>query len=304
MSVLMKKTPLLTLLTFYSIGLYSCNGQSEPEYSQIELYRPDSMREILALNDTEFQVDISVNYGDFQTFTIDSNLSQASVNVSGVLRDEENVIGVIWSEIIGGFRIELSRQVQLFNASGSTTISAPHIFSEFDYDNDGRTNFAERLGESCVWSASENCTSTGRSETPTGNFILNGDASSGNDYWWTNNVLEEAGRHCVTTPALAPEIPRSALGYTPKFPVKANSTYTLQFEVSAQNNSTAKVTYSLPDFFDIFEESFDVSNDSQTKRIVFTNTSDDWKDVQLSFRFGDESGNRFCFDNIRVVKEQ
>jgi len=304
----MKKTTLLTLITFCSIGLYSCNGQNdvgfESEYAQIELYRPDSLREILALNDTEYQVDISVNYEGFQTFTIDSNRSQTSVNVSGVRRDEDNVIGVIWSEINAGFRVELSRQLQVFNATtGSTTISARHDFSGFDYDNDGKSNFAERLAETCVWSASENCTSSGRSETPTGNFILNGDASSGNEYWWTNNTFEEAGVHCVATPALTPEIPRSALGYFPKFPVKANSTHTLQFDVSAQSNTTAKVTYSLPNFFDIFEESFDVSTVPQTKSIVFTNNSNDQNNVQLAFVFGDESGNRFCFDNISLVKE-
>jgi len=143
------------LLTLSFFSLISCMSESNNESTFIDLFNPASDRQILAQDDAQMRVDISINANNAQTFFFGANSPSLTANVTGVRVGESNFIKLKWFEIIHGYEVEISEQSQHFIADGNTQISSTHTHTQFDYDKDGMSNFDERSIGDCVWSATK-----------------------------------------------------------------------------------------------------------------------------------------------------
>jgi len=282
------------------VSLSSCTGESGEKNTSMEFYKPDSIRQVLALENSELQVRIALNYGVFQDFIISGNGSTATVMVSGVLPNEENFIHIRWSEILEGYPVELSVQTQRFIEQGGTLIDASHDHTQFDYDGDGASNLAERMAGTCVWSDTETCSSPGQ---PTGNLLLNGDFSDGTQEWWPSSLSGQNGELCFAIPR--PTVTSLQMGYSRRFRIEERSRYKISFDVRAQTNSSINVLLLLPESngATLFEESVEVGNVYETNTIYFTNSNNGWDDVAFAFTVDTESENNYCLDNISIERD-
>jgi len=303
----MKNYSSMLLLAVSCFGMMSCISESDNESISLEFQRPNSDRQILALyDDSELRVDIRVNYASQpQTFYFGTNVSQRPVVVDGVLPGERNFIHLNWSEIIHGHYVELSEQKQHFVADGYTLISATHVHTQYDYDGDGTSNFDERSAGTCVWSSTESCVNQGQLDIPTDNALLNGDFSSGDNYWFSRwDEPQVSGEYCANSPVRAEFYWEAYLGYSQRIFIDANTRYTIVFDVRGQSDSEATVSMRVTDpSFTFFTESFDVTTTYQTKSISFENADDSYSDAHFGFNFGNGIDNRYCFDNIKLIRE-
>jgi len=147
-------------------GMIACASSEDSPITNIILDKPFAERQILAFENSTFRVDIRVNNGPVQSFTIFPGDNTLTASVAGVVLDQNNSIDVKWTELLNGFDVEISDQSQTFFADGNTVIDAMHITDQYDYDNDGASNSEERSAGMCVWSANEVCVTTGQADVP------------------------------------------------------------------------------------------------------------------------------------------
>lgn len=300
------------VLLILSYTLISCVSENSNESTTIKLNSPASDRQIIATNDIEWRALIQINEGPAQIFFFSNEDLPLSVSVTGVRRNADNHISIKWFEILHGHTVEIAEQSQNFIADGSTLVDATHSHTQFDYDRDGISNLDERSAGTCVWSTSVNCVNPGQTDIPTDNVLLNGDFSDGHRYWYTGlTVASEttSGEYCVNAPAMATERFDARIDYSPlPFFIDSNSSYNIVFDVRAQTTSEVYVqmTAQILDTFKPLVEntSVPVSTTYDTKSIRFETAEDAYSEVSIGFAFGDGTENTYCFDNIRLIREE
>ena len=153
----MNRRPLQLLLSLClaTTVLTSCGGGQDP-LTTIKLAGHSSIRQISAIDGNPLRVGVSVNAGQEQVFTVISSDS-ASLDITGVNINAQNLIEITWYEILNGYDVEISTQQQQFVADGSTNIDASHQHTQFDYDGDGVSNYDERIAGTCVWLLEPDC---------------------------------------------------------------------------------------------------------------------------------------------------
>jgi len=283
-------------------------SESNNKSASLELQRPNFDRQLLALyDDTELRVDIRVNYAPQpQTFYFENAAPLQPVFVDGVVPNEQNFIQLNWSEIIHGRRVELSEQKQHFIADGYTLITATHVHTQYDYDRDGTSNFDERSAGTCVWSSNEACVNQGQLDIPTDNALLNGDFSNEDNYWFSRwDEPQVNGEYCANSPVRAEFYWEAYLVHSRKLFIDGDTSYRIVFDVRAQSDSQATVSMRVTEpSFTFFTETFDITTTKQTKSITFRNSDDSYSDAIFGFNFGNGIDNQYCFDNIKLIREE
>lgn len=279
-------------------------GEVGEEGVLVDLQTPGSDRQILATGDREWRVDINVNSGNSQTFyfgSVDSPL----VSVTGIRPGESNFVAIKWTEIVNGIEVEISDQEDSFIADGNTRISTTHRHSQYDYDGDGTSNLNERSGGTCVWFPNEDCINPGQLDIPTDNLLLNGDFSNGGEYWFSTGGEQRQvqDEFCAATPASAQFYWETNVGYTPRLTLDANTSYRITFDVRADRNSKVYVVMAPANFeFNLVDENFDVSTTYAPISLLYESANSSYNDISFTFSIGDGTDNRFCFDNVKLIR--
>jgi len=201
--------------TIVTSGLIvSCNLTGADDHTtSIMVDDIETVRQIRAFGDNEVILEIRVNRGDVQTFYFDDLGTTLEAQLTGVRLNETNTVSLIWYERLNGFRIAISSQDHQFIADGNTIINSAHSHTQFDYDNDGISNYDEREAGTCVWW----CTPTCELDIPpdelanqnsndvadaSANILLNGSFNNGAENWGTSNGINEGirnGKYCFET---------------------------------------------------------------------------------------------------------
>lgn len=283
-------------------GLFSCT--SEDANTQIEIYLPDSIRQTLQFDKTKLIVRITVNDAPAQTFEINDGLSSTNVFVSGIRMGQRNDIRIVWIEVVDGRNVELSQQRQSFIADERTLIDAPHSYSQYDYDNDSISNFDERLADTCVWSANEQCGDDDIPPVTAGSLLVDEDFSDGRAAWYFEGVdaYFRDGEFCVTSPSSAIQYWESYINNSMLFPVEANKNYVFSFDIKADVPSTVRyVANNLEDgiYTAVVNQVIPVSTSYERKVVPFSFVGD-WPSVEVGFALGNGQRIRYCIDNVRL----
>jgi len=277
----------------------SCGGGgSNTNAGSIRLDDGGVVRQIYALSGNQLKVDIFVNSGPQQSFIVEDPDETITADITGVRSGELNDIVVVWSEMLNGYQVNLSRQEQEFQADEDTTINATHNFTEYDNDQDGVNNYDEREAGTCVWSA-EPC----ELDIPTNNsLIVNGDFSRGEENWWHLGIdpSYSDGEACMSSWLGAEEIFNAALGYRQNIPLEAGFRYTVYADVRSQPDSSVFVALETPDFAGIKRQEYSVSSVYRQVVMQYDALSD--FDGRFAIQFGRPSEVRYCFDNIIMTK--
>lgn len=147
-------------------SIISCDA-SDIQKTQIELSGTYRYREILAAGDHPLRIDIVMNGGRNQRFTITNSDPSFGVGVTGVIEGGTNRIQVTFTEMLNGWPVILSQQDQIFIANGTNVlIDVEHQSRQFDNDFDGASNVEERRNNTCVWFANESCLTDGGIDFP------------------------------------------------------------------------------------------------------------------------------------------
>jgi len=305
----MPNNRLILLLSLISLLLHSCTSDSNDRV--LELNSPISTRlDTTAYGELQYQVDISVNSGSIQTYSIDPNETSIPVIIEGVRVNEQNSIDILWQVNIDSRNVELSNQSQTFFADANTVIDAPHNHEEYDFDNDGASNLFELVAGTCIWSGS--ATDTCIFPESTDNIFLNGNFNAGTEQWWSTAAPEanSDGEYCVTSSATALRPENSHFGYTNRFPLDQNSLYTLSFDVRAQTPSTIVASVNLPrsdtNFVEVFVSNVEVFSTNNRYNYLFETENLDYNQTSFVFNIGTGMDNLYCFDNLvleKVVEE-
>lgn len=304
------RTRLLLILSYAMISCVSENSSNSNNSTAIKLSSPASSRQIMAPHDALWRALIQVNSGPAQFFDFTDSTSPESVTIDGVRRNEDNDISIKWFELLHGHTVEMAEQSQAFFADGTTVIDAPHLYTQFDYDGDGAANLAERSAGTCVWSAIESCVNPGQTDIPTDNALLNGDFSDGIRYWYSDlpALADTSGEYCVIAPATAIERWDARIKYLPiPLFIDSNTSYNIVFDVRARTNSKVFVQLSarvFDDFISLEDNSVDVSTTYETKTIRYVSAEDAYSEVSIDFTFGNGTENTYCFDNIKLIREE
>ena len=169
------------------------------------------------------------------------------------------------------------------------------------------SNFDERSIGRCVWSSTEDCLISGQIDIPTDNVLLNGDFSSGNDYWFAQTGRGETvnGEYCIDSPARAEFYWEAGIGYLPDLLIEADTRYTVEFDVRAQKDTEISLLLIIPElnFFELAFESIEASTTTERKSVTFENAEDSHNGVSFAFGLGNGEDIRYCFDNIKLIRE-
>jgi len=286
------------LLFIVALLCSSCGSGDSANAGSIRLDDGGVVRQIFALSGNQLTVDIFVNSGPQQSFVVEDPNATITADITGVRPGELNEIVVVWSEMLNGYQVNLSRQEQDFQADDDTTINATHNYTAYDYDQDGVNNYDEREAGTCVWTA-EPC----ELDIPTNNsLIVNGDFNRGEENWWHLGIdpSYSGGEACMSAWLGAEEIFNAALGYRQTIPLEPGFRYTVYADVRAQTDSTVFVALETPDFATIKRQEYSVSSVYRQVVMQYDALSD--FDGRFSIQFGRPSEIRYCFDNIIMTK--
>lgn len=295
------------LLALCAPLLLSCASESDVASTRLEIVGPDTDRQIQAVDaDTQWRVDVRINFGAAQTFYFSNLESAQSVSVTGVQPNEDNALSISWFEVLHGYDIEISHQpTRQFFADGNTTAVEDHD-TDFDYDGDGRSNFDERLAGTCVWSSDEVCTNPDQIDIPTDNILINGDFSDGTtSYWWSTSGQQEIinGEFCSFP--FAGDRSSTILGFQNTIFLETNSRYTIEFDVRAQANADLSLSVNLPElgFRNIYSSDIEVTTSSERVVRSFEYRQDSQNGVRFGFATDSSPDNLFCFDDVKLIRE-
>lgn len=156
------------LLVFLSIGLSGCDAidSVNTDTTPTILNIPNITRQISSIDDSEMRLVIRVNGGAIQTFTVPGGQTSMPIELRNIRLGENNSITVLWIELLNGYDVEMALQTQTFFAEGNVTIDSEYSSQQFDYDQDGQSNFNERISGTCVWSANDLCLLDGNTDVP------------------------------------------------------------------------------------------------------------------------------------------
>jgi len=296
-------------LALCTLLLLSCTSESDIENTNLELMRPDTDRQIQALEpDTEWRVDVRINLGAVQTFYFTNLETSPVVSVTGVRVNETNDISIAWFELLHGYEVEISYQpTQRFFAGGNTTAVADHTHTQFDYDQDGSSNYDERVAGTCVWSSGETCLDPSQIDIPTDNILINGNFSQGTDYWWSTSGRQEIinGEFCTFPPDYSGSNSTAILGFKKPLYLEANSRYTIEFYVQAQTNADISLSMVVPELERRLIYKSDIEVTTSPERIVrsFEYRNDSQNGVSFGLGTVSSPDNMFCFDDVKLSRE-
>ncbi len=290
-------------------SLISCSA--DDDRSMIEIYQPDSIRQILQIDSSNLKVNISVNGQAAQTFYLDDGLATNTLSVTGILPGQQNAVTIVWIEVLDGSEIRLSRQQQVFTANGNTLIDAQHFFGLYDYDNDGISNFEERQGGFCVWPDEvcdgEDLPDIGVAQLSNSeNLLANGDFTDEIDTSWFSSGLNTevvAGEYCLTSPAEAIRIENAYILQMPLVSLESGREYHYSIRIKATAASNIEVTAFtvVDDTFGatVFDERYVVSTNYRTINMPYSAAASR-SNVRVGVKLGSNSGVRFCVDSISL----
>ena len=296
----MKRAVKKLIFPLLLVTLSSCSG--EDEKASIELFRPDALRQTLAYNPRNLFVEISVNNGTTQSFNVDASSSVPVVQISGVQPNQNNNISIKWIELVDFRKVMLSEQWQVFFADGNTIINAPHVFTIFDNDRDGISNYEERVAGTCVWDRNDVC-NTPPPDNISENKLVNGDFSEEVSQWFSGGLdpYTLAGEYCFTHIA-GREYWNSYIVHEPDVELMENVEYVMSFDIKADVETFARVGINVDDISlrsIMFREVF-VSTNYDRKHVWYT-PDGYWADVVFGFGFSEERYVRYCIDNVSLV---
>ena len=139
--------------------LSACSGSDSSSNTLTEVQLPEPIRQIAAIRYTDLFADILVDETEPQTFQLSTSESVV-VHLSDIVPGMSHDIQIEWYEITDGVRLNLATQSGSFLATQGSTFSVPYVTAGFDADNDGISNFRERVNDTCPWIQ---CASDGRS---------------------------------------------------------------------------------------------------------------------------------------------
>lgn|GEM_PF-2686282 len=188
-----------------AVLLVSCDSKPVPTSSPVVLDSPFVNRQVLNLGSNPLRIEVVVNGGQIQNFVLGSGQQATTVALTGIRAGESNTINIKWLEILNGFDVEISEQSDSFIASGSVVIDAMHVFSPFDYDQDGVSNFNERMDGSCVWSDTESCLTSGLADVPGNGEVVEavGNNGSVNTPVMPTAIVDDSGNGLTAVEALS-----------------------------------------------------------------------------------------------------
>ncbi len=138
------------LITTLITALTACGSENKQPSPALQLPLPDPVRQIANLDSTALSLEVSVNGNAPRVFSSQGSTDSWRVSID-VPASRTNTIKVTWIE-----RFEQQRLVLAEQSSTLTTSQTAEIFdvngsylttgSGFDYDSDGISNLAERLG--------------------------------------------------------------------------------------------------------------------------------------------------------------
>ena len=310
------------VLCMASSTLLSC-GAEQASVNSIQLSEHQTLRQLRAIDGNPLKLSVAVNSGPEQFFTFDNGGSM-SLDITGVLLEEQNQIQLVWFEMLNGFDVEISVQEQQFFPDGNTNIDAPHQHTQFDYDGDGVSNFDERLAGTCVWFTEDDCSldapnsgslSDGNFDLDTiirfpdqagTNVLFNSDLSQGLDGWFIHsltNVTSSNGEICFSTvpDSRFPEN-ASLSSFQGLFLLEAGVRYTLAANI--RSDTTASAVLDLhgpePNFINANSSRVDIGPTYRTVSTSFIAQAE--QAVLVSLQFGDGTSKNYCVDNVVLVE--
>jgi len=290
----------LLFAALIALGLSSCAGSTDS--TEVRLYRPDNLRQTSAVDPVNMFVLVSINSGVNQRFAVDPTNSNQTVNILGIRPGEENNISVRWFETVNFSDVILSEQLQTFVADGNTIINAQHNYN-FDEDEDGRTNWIERVEGTCVFSDVQQCAIN------TDNLIINSDFDSLNQGWFSNlgNSPEFSnGEYCLSTTTDDIFNYQGQLIHQAPLTLEATE-YLLTYDIRAESQSEVEIElyrYNEDESFTVVAArpiSVSTGYTTKTERFIFQQR---WDRIQLTFSFGNGQINRYCIDNVSMAISQ
>jgi len=126
-------------------------ASGEPVKLSVEI--PDKLRTIAAVNYTSMVAVVSFNSGAATDVTF-SNAAPVEKSFGSIILDQLNTYNIKWYEIVDGVRLLLTEQNGSFIANSTAMyadLDATHNDADFDWDNDGISNFNERQNNTCPW---------------------------------------------------------------------------------------------------------------------------------------------------------
>jgi len=216
-----------------------------------------TVRQIMAFGDNDVTLEARVNGGSIQTFTFNRLSSSVEASLAGIRLNSSNDLKLIWYERLNGYQVAISKQEQQFVADGNTVINAPHSYTEFDYDNDGITNYDEREAGTCVWWPTPTCESDIPSQElfeqtvdvdASDNILLDGTFDRATNSWWTTGVNERfvGGALCFDTTVLGPNPENHSIYHRPIIRLQPRARYTVTGDVDAELSSIGFATIQRP----------------------------------------------------------
>ena len=311
------------LFIIASAVLLSCESSTVQNTSAIQLGDPFRDRQILNIGDNPFRIQLVVNGGPVQNFTLAAGQPDIFVQVTGIRPNELNTVDITWLEVLNGFDVEISVQRQEFVASGNVTINATHSSDQFDYDSDGASNFAERTGNGCVWSANEVCQEAGQldipptvapnptigdpggltpieatinTNIPTPAFLfnfdnaddvaVNGDFSAGGMPWATqgaSTLLADGETLCSVFQSSEPQIFDLLVFYGELFDL-APGRYAFMFDIWADRESIVTFDISTPNILAWLDQGLSVNRTPQSYTVFYQHFSGTFPRTGVGFR--------------------
>jgi len=159
------------IFLYAALTLAGCGGSSTPMQQQPEqqpeqqnqtmseaqvklsVEIPEKLRTIAAVNYTSMVAVVSFNSGA-TTDVIFSSAAPIEKEFGNIVLDQLNTYNIKWYETIDGVRLLLTEQDGSFTANSTgrfADLDASHNDTVFDWDNDGISNFNERLNGTCPW---------------------------------------------------------------------------------------------------------------------------------------------------------
>ena len=195
----------------------------------------------------------------------------------------------------------------MFFADGNTTIDAPHIHEQYDFDGDTDSNLFELAAGTCLWSVTEPCIHPAFADSDTNNILLNGDFSNGTDKWWSTESLGEVvdGEYCMSVlPSEYTTRDDWHMGQASDFSLKTNTEYSLSFYARSQTLAEMRVSLQLPEsnLEQMFSADVEVFSTFNQYSYRFDTSNRDYEQTRFVFKFDAEMDNSYCFDDL-VLKE-
>lgn len=314
------------LIVLLVAGLCACDSTNHT--TSMMLDNPLRDRQISSFDQSTLFVDVTVNNGAAQTIVVPPGVFP-TVGVAGIIPNSTNTIFIRWYEVLDGVEINLATQMQSFMSGGSVIIDATHESAQYDNDNDGISNLAERINGTCVFDATNDCSELSTGIAPdvfvTSAFaqggvvvgegavnsavrtVLSDDFTLGIGNWSSSDPIQEReGAMCVDFLGGGPTGVQDLLAFYASGTFRMEpGTHILQYDLRVVNRSmplTIGITYDSPNFLQIFDHYVQGTNQWTTHTLQFTNSvTTDTANMGI-FAIQSPFDTTYCIDNVLLVQ--